>query len=291
MKIRAGGRLLAAGCALVLALAAGRVSAAPPVADFFRPAEYANLSLSPSGRLLAATVPAAHGRRALVVIDIEDAGKSRIVAAYDDADVDEVHWVNDERLLYRLYDKTAAGWWQQVLVSIDAAGKQGPVRLPSQYVLHSVLRDGSNDVLLLQTFRRVTGEPSHVNLFRMDTSSGQVRSQSHGAPEHVASWTVDRQGRPRAVLTDHGGVEALHWRPKVDGPWVRIAEAPSTGAPLPKPLLAESERRVWVVAHLDPRPDRASLGLMDLTDPARPKTDALMSIQGFDFAGAPVLGR
>ena len=66
------------GAALVCMFAAVSWSAAAPlpVEDYFKPDAYADVKLSPSGKRLAATIPASSGRRALAIVDIADPSKS-----------------------------------------------------------------------------------------------------------------------------------------------------------------------------------------------------------------------
>lgn len=97
---------------------AGLAHAAPAVADFFRPPAISSAVLSPSGKFAAVTQtsPDIH-RQVLAVVDL-GAGtlKGQVVAAYPNGDVRDVHWVNDDRLVYTVADlqtsffnSTAAG--------------------------------------------------------------------------------------------------------------------------------------------------------------------------------------
>ena len=119
------------GLALTCMFAApGWSTAAPlPVEDFFKPDAYADMSLSPSGRRLAATIPASNGRRALAVIDVIDPSKSKLIAAYSNADITGVYWVNDGRLVYHIRDQKETLANQRDgngLFAIDAEGKEAP---------------------------------------------------------------------------------------------------------------------------------------------------------------------
>jgi acetyl esterase/lipase len=291
MQIRDIAQVLGALCTALWLGTAPAAEAPPPAAHFFKPAQYQEVQLSPSGMRLAATVPAADGRRALAVVEIDAPGKSRILARYNDMDVVAVQWVNDERLLYMVVDtKERLDVRRGGMLAIDVDGKEPPVKLAFRN-LHSRLLDGSQDVLVTETFYRSNGEPSHVNLMRMDTVSSLRRSLSRGAPDHVMDWTVDWRGQPRLVRTRHQGVSALHWKASDDGAWTKISETPSGGLGEIQPLFVDSAQRVYATAHVAPKADLASLVTMDLSDPARPKIDALLSLDGFDFQGQPVLNR
>ncbi len=74
-------------------------------------------------------------------------------------------------------------------------------KLPSEWRLHSLLEDGSNDVLVLGLPLTSSAEAVGVKLARLDTTTGLTRNLSDGAPDYVTRWVVDRQGRPAAVTT------------------------------------------------------------------------------------------
>ena len=66
---------------------------------FFREADIDDVELSPSGRRLAVTTTSGSPRLALTVVDLET-GKAASVAKFEDADVGEFNWVNDDRLVF-----------------------------------------------------------------------------------------------------------------------------------------------------------------------------------------------
>jgi len=159
-----------------------------------------------------------------------------------------------------------------------------------------VLRDGSDDVLVVRHVWSNTQEPSHRTLFRLDTRTGSLRNLSAGAPEHVMSWTVDRQGQPRMLVTSAQGKEALYWKASPDAAWSRIDEAPwytETGGGVVGPVYVESDQRVFAVARVAPHGDVASLVVMNpgATEGGRPKVEPLLTAPGFDFNGAIVRNR
>ena len=282
----------------------------PPVSDFYKPATYEGMLLSPTGKFLAATIPAPNGRRALAVVDLDNPAMSKIVAAYGDADVWAPAWVNDERLVYRLWDERQTLWKQSGtgLFAVDADGKSAPrelVRpgwlsvseashissraLQPNHILHSLLRDGSDDVLIREFLFTNSGEPLAVNLHRLNTRTGRLRSLSSGAPEHVFYWSVDRRGHPRVVGTHFEGKDALYWKASDEAPWTKIDEASAYDVGVPYPTYVESASRVYAVARVAPRTDVESLVVMDPTAGAgKLKLDALLTTPGFDFHGSVI---
>ncbi len=308
-------RIGTAACALA---AVGAVAAAAPlpVEDFFKPDAYEDVRLSPSGRLLAATIPASSGRRALAVVDIAEPSRSKVVAAYSNADIVGVQWVNDERLVYRVFDQKEARGNQRDgngLFAVDADGKESPRTLISpiwmggntgsnitsralqpDHVLYRTLRDGSDDVLVARYVWTPARELSHVNLFRLNSRDGTLQNLSAGAPEHVFAWTVDRRGQPRLVVTTFEGKQTLYWKASDSASWVKIDEALTTDGGVISPVYVESDSRVYAVARVQPNSDVASLVVMNPgapTEGGRPKADALLTAPGFDFRGGIVRTR
>lgn len=282
-----------------------------PVADFFKPDEFSDVSMSPSGKHLALTVPRQDGRLSLAVIDVADLTKVRVVAAYRDADVIGVEWVNDDRLIYRISDRQESPFRQRGvgLYAVDVVGGGAPrtlVRLWTTEVfetgthiqsrvlsplhaLYSVLRDGSPDVLVVEYVFSEAGEFQRTVLKRLDTTTGLVRGLSQGAPDGVYDWTVDRSGEPRVAVTLKAGREALYWKVKPGANWVKVSEEEAYGRGVPSPLFVDAGNRAYMRA--TPRgEDTVSLVTYDLSD-AEPKATPVLSAAGFDVGGDLVVSR
>ena len=301
----------------VVGFAAGAVmaGAAPlPVEDFFKPDAYADVRLSPSGARLAATMPSASGRRSMVIVDIADPSKSKVVAAYSNADIVGVQWVNDERLVYRIFDQQEALANQRDgagLFAVDADGKDAPRSLISpvwmggntgshitsrtlqpDHALYRTLHDGSDDVLIARWVWTESRELSHITLFRLNTRNGITQNLSAGAPDHVSAWTVDRSGQPRFVVTEFEGKVALHWKANASSRYVKIHESPRTEGII-WPVYVESETRVFAMARMAPDADVTSLVVMNpsLAAAGEVPAEPLLTAPGFDFRGGVVLNR
>ena len=79
--------------------------ATPPGAEaFFKDPDIVDAVLSPSGRKLAITSAKGIKRVGLVVLDLAPGGALARAAQYEDADIVDVHWVNDERLVFSATD-------------------------------------------------------------------------------------------------------------------------------------------------------------------------------------------
>jgi dipeptidyl aminopeptidase/acylaminoacyl peptidase len=300
---------------LLLAVSCGAATALPavaepiPVGDFFKPAEFSNLRVSPSGKRLSATVPGANGRLQLAVLDLQDLSKSKIVAAYADADVVGVAWVNDDRLVFSLYDSKHALAQQRGngLFAVDALGSAVPrtlIRpqyremgelshitrriLDPNHALEALLRDGSNDVIVGQYLFGNTGELLNVNLLRLDTMTGITRSLSEGVPDGVTEWTLDWQGRPRAVIATQGDVETTYWKATPDAAWTQVAEARvfSDERPL-NPIYVDAGNHLYASARVSTKEQTRSLVSIDMAAGLASKQPVL-SAEGFDFTGSLV---
>src|SRR5690242_4147525 len=89
------------GLGLVLAVAA---KAAVPVEAFFQNPAFQDAQLSPSGRYVAVGVTPKGGHTQLVVLETETM-KAKAVASPKDADVFNIEWVNDDRLVFSVWSK------------------------------------------------------------------------------------------------------------------------------------------------------------------------------------------
>lgn len=231
-----------------------------PIADFFRVPALLGPVLSPDGQFLAAAVGNPQGRLQLVVLDLNQLKAFKTVASFTDADVRNYRWVNASRLVYSVADlhsndrAIAPGLWAVNRDGSDErqlinAGPLEPVserRLPWQWQLHSVLRDGSADVLVLQPSFNLVGDLDSTKLARLDTTSGRLTHLSEGAPEHTVHWVTDRRGRLAALATAHGGRSAAYLR-SAQG-WTRFDEADSLSGQGARPVWAGTDGTLLALA-------------------------------------------
>ena len=219
------------GCMLpapaqLLAQQPGAAQSRVPVADFFRAPLLAAPVLSPSGRYLAGAVAVQSGRVQLAVLDLENLGESKIVAGFNDADIYSYQWVNDERVVFDVTDRQS-GTSRPLAPGLFAVNRDGSNfrqlintfqnffsnrgsaiadrNLPWEWRLHSVLDDGSSDVLVKGLTLNHSWEVVDTKFARLDTVTGRTRNLGEGSPDHVTRWVVDRQGRPTVVTTWHEG--------------------------------------------------------------------------------------
>jgi dipeptidyl aminopeptidase/acylaminoacyl peptidase len=303
----ARGLALFAAAALLAASALSRAQEpttrpAVPVADFFRTPMLARPTLSPNGRHLAGAVAAGSGRVRLAVLDLEPLGEPRAVAGFDDRDVDDIAWVNDRRLVFDTTDHQSgssqfgSGLWaidrdgsdQRQLIDLwYLSARPGMRTLPWTWRLHSVVADGSTDVLV-QGVVLNNNEVVEISLARLDTKSGRSQNLSEGAPDHVFRWIVDRDGRPAAVTTLREGRFVAYLRSPSGSGWERWQDADAYAGNYAVPYAVAPDGQLLALGR---RPDStAALFAVDPTT-RRLKPEPMVRLDGYDFRGSLVYDR
>jgi hypothetical protein len=177
-------------------------------------------------------------------------GRSTPVANYDDADVGEFEWVNDERLVYSLEDRRNAIGQQRFftgLFSVMADGSDPRQLIALQRDIVFVRRVGREPLSVFHELLSVpsTGgqrgwwsaagvttagtNPVEVTPMLLDTSTQRIRSLDIGGLGDVLGWLFDRKGEPRLATTLSGGTMQYHWRTPGETTWKKIAEFPPPG--------------------------------------------------------------
>ena len=127
------GRLRAMLAGLCWAAGAAAQSNPPPPELFFKPAEVLDAKLSPSGRRIAITSTLAGERVGLFVWELDtpagDGGKPAPprpyrAAQFSDLDIARFEWVNDDRLVFTLIDRSE-GSAQQYAPGLFAVNHDG----------------------------------------------------------------------------------------------------------------------------------------------------------------------
>ena len=134
-----------------------------PVEAFYRHADLYGAQLSPSGRRLAIATGADGSRVALAVVDLQDNGSTKLAARFDDLDVRDFQWVNEDTLVFRVIDLTSGGGDQRFapgLFSVRADGSdlRQLVKLRREFVVRQrVVRGGDWDSKCRSGGRRLAG--------------------------------------------------------------------------------------------------------------------------------------
>lgn len=225
---------------------AGKAAGSIPVEDFFRNPRFAQVSLSPSGRYLAAIVPI-NGRRNIAVIDLDDATKVNVITAFRESDVRFVGWVNDERLVYSLIDlqrpaaeqlgaglfavnRDASDYRELSAVEMrDSRGDRALAMVGRFSALYALMRPSQGDDIIVTSNER---NATYPDLFRMNTSTGRKHLITESRPGDVIRWVIDRDYVARAALTaadkfsaDKDKLrQALWYRDSATAPWRKVVE-------------------------------------------------------------------
>ena len=310
--------VLACGLAVASAWAQPAPAERPPAArpaaerlsaeDYVRPAQLADATVSPGGGHIAMLLTADTGRRTVAVARIDKPSEFKVVAAFSNADVDSVHWVNDRRLVYTgsqpgyivqaggagIFAVDLDGSNQRQLVAWVNSTSQIGTRiqsrvLPYGWFLYGTLDDGSDDVLMHQPIFAASGEVQSGTLVRLNTSTGVTRALSVGAPDFATRWLLDAQGELRVAQVVRDGREQLHWRAPGTNNWQLVDERALNAEDGLEPLALEGPEELLVATRVAGR-DTEALHVYNLRkrqlDP-----EAVAALAGFDLDPALVMNR
>jgi dienelactone hydrolase len=287
--------------------------AAVPIKSFFGPTSMARPVISPDGKRMAVLAGNEHsGRRDLVVLNFGPPLSANLAARFSDADVADVRWVNNDRLVFTLTDSTESyenslcpGLWavnhdgsdRRRLVKNDCwkhfitnAAPIGSRELPANHRLVSVLRDGSADVVIERFNFDNRRELRDTTALRLNTVSGQaVAAAKPGYPSNVVHWEVDLQGRPRLLVAEEGAKATIHWRATDDEPWQAIATFDRFlgGAGGFQPLQIGPDGELYATAWRNDEARTRALFRFD-RKALQLELEPLVGVTGFDFRGAPI---
>jgi dipeptidyl aminopeptidase/acylaminoacyl peptidase len=274
-------------------------AARPPIEHFFENDAFGGAKLSPSGRYLAMRSGSPGRHDFLAVIDLETR-TAKSVAEFNDTDIGDFEWVNDERLVFDAHDAMFA--------NADQEGAPG---------LFAVNRDGSNYVMLARrhlhglapqpwnTF--MLGQPGAqdsewiyvlrplydrndkyfgTRLRRLNTLTGEAQV----APEpdvEVSTFMLDAKGEPRLALL-YGDVKTvIHYRDPATGQWREVAshDAYRGEQDAIKPVGFGPDGTLYVIANAGE--DMATLRTFDFAT-GKVSKEPLVVTHGYDFVGSLV---
>lgn len=312
-----GSRVMGFGIwrALCTAIVAGLVVAAQaqpqsqgaapvPAEAFYRDAAIESARLSPSGRWLAMTTGKNTGRLGLVVFDLEKWALHSQPALFSDADIENFHWLGDDRLVFDISDRTRGSgeqrWWpglfvvnrdgsqQRQLIALDRAfvsneRRMGREQLEYNHQLLHVPRGSGDEVVIGEWVWDGQGEFQGIVAKRLNVDTGRLALTGLGAPPNAWRWMFDPDGEPRVVVTRKGGRSVLHWRPPGSAEWKAVAEYDPLNAPfVPRYLDASG---VLYVTVAEGAGGTDVLKRFDFAT-GRPQPEAVVSTPGFDFRGS-----
>ncbi len=285
------------------AMAGSAFAAPPPIEHFTKRPAIDGVVVSPSGNRLAVLVFGAEGRRRLAVMNLDPVGDIRVVGGFADADVATVRWVSDDRLVFEAYRdgpeirEGGAGTFavnhdgtesRQLIAWVRAMNEtNSSIRsrvLPYGWFLHSTIDDRSDDVFVYRNVKDAVGDLKQVELARLNTRTGLLRSLSYGMPQGTRSWLLDQKHEPRLLTAYRDGRQKVYWRAAEADPWAEVADFdPLTEAGL-TPWMVDGRGQVMVTARMG----GDVTGLYKF-DPVARRVDPqpLVSVAGFDLSASP----
>jgi dipeptidyl aminopeptidase/acylaminoacyl peptidase len=182
------------------AAAAQKSAADYTVEQFFRRADYQNMTLAPNGERLAATIPY-KGRANLVVIDLNKRTRN-LISSFETMDVGSFYWVSNDRLCMRVAETqdVSGAFNYRGTYCVDADGQN--------------LRDFTKLGAGMRPIATIAGDSSSVivqfaersrdsqDAFRLDTKSGKYELLTRNSPGDVTTWIVDSDHVPRVAVSD-----------------------------------------------------------------------------------------
>jgi dipeptidyl aminopeptidase/acylaminoacyl peptidase len=238
--------LLCAASAVHAQTPAAAPSAPVPIAHFFEESSYYGARLSPNARLLAIQLRVPGQRTGLFMLDIETS-KLSPVATFNDMDIGQFRWVNNERLMFTIADRTkgqrdvryAPGLYviqrdgsglRQLVDPSGGANNNTGTRISSDrnslpwhtYMLGQAGAQNSEFVYVQSTTYGTDRKVRHVDLLKLNTSTGRATPVKR--PPHAQNWLLDSEGEPRAVqsINEETRTSTLYLRDKGSDEWRQI---------------------------------------------------------------------
>jgi dipeptidyl aminopeptidase/acylaminoacyl peptidase len=277
-------------------------AALPSIESFFENSAFGAAKLSPDAKSLAARVGAPGRRDYLAVIDLET-NSARFVAGYNDADIGNFQWVNDNRLVFDVTDKEVGQGDVNYGPGLFAVNRDGTqlIQLADRHNAFVATASISRKLLPWHTFllnQRGAQDSefiyvssykyddnrdlNHVDLLRLNTLSG--RAQKIPYPALAKGWMLDHQGEPRIVWTSERDTATLFYREPASGQWRKLAShgAYTRRHDAIEPLAFGPDGTLYVEANGNK--DTTSVHTFDLAT-GRISAEPLIVTTGYDFNG------
>lgn len=244
---------LAAGLLAWPTLGRAEAPAAAPIAAsvFFQNSQFGSAQLSPDGTRVAFLISSPGGRLRLGVLDLQTL-KSNVAIAFEKADVRDIQWISDTRLIFRqdsedlgpgLFAVNHDGSAFRALVDTTGLIFAGPHNerglLPVDTGLVHINGRRQGDHIYLVTPQQ-NNQQRGVGLFTLRkvntvTSFAEVLE----SPTHAIGWFMDQDDVLRAVVTTQGDRGAFEAR-QADGSWQAVFTYKARD-----PLRAEPSPMYW----------------------------------------------
>jgi len=272
-----------------------------PVESFFSRPAMSSARLSPSGRYVSMLVAPKGTNVSLAIFDTQSANPPKVIAAFEQSDVFNVRWVNDDLLLFSLASVRPgrAGERQPLpgLLSIQRSGEglrelvkrnvttmfpTASGTLEGNHGFLAMAGEGTDEVILGQYLFGPDYEVKSISPIVLNARTGARRSLLKGdVPADVRQWLFDRTGNARLGASASKGRTSLHWHELSTGKWRVIAEFDELDPPF-SPVHVDRDGTLYVQVARDPE-GSAELRKFDFTT-GKPGDEVMAVTPGFDGA-------
>lgn len=217
-------------------LASAAPAAPPSIEDFQRPPAFSGPMLSPDGRHVAAIINPDGKTTSLAVIATDKPGEATPLKAFGQADIREIHWLDNDRLAFTVRPRVdGEGWWinpglwtlnrdgsgfkQWVDPQSRTSGERGNMpQINRRFgrtwsLLQAPALDRPGELVMRRTVADNQGYLAYVELASLDIADGKRTPLTEGAPDRMTHWVLTPSGQPAfaAGTNGRGGVR-IFWR-------------------------------------------------------------------------------
>jgi dipeptidyl aminopeptidase/acylaminoacyl peptidase len=224
-----------------------------PVRDFFKKAEFTNVSLSPTGEYITVSVPQ-EDRTVLAAFRVDG---MQLVGKWDwgpKKHIDEVVWVNDERFFMYVSKKEGRFDRRRATPDVYASNVDGKQRadIPNggYYQIVDVLEEDDNNILVSRSI-------DSAYLFKMNVRNGSVRTVA-SSPLYLGGFLVDHDANLRYATGMSEKREVIVLRRDRDE-WVEVSRTPETKTERVPMGFAADNKRVYYRVSRDGKPTEVVL--------------------------------
>jgi len=274
--------------------------------DYARGPAVQTARLSPSGRYLAMLTGSPTGAPDLTVIDLETGARTRSESNDPLTVIDELAWINDDRLLVSAWDRGLGVYVTEGRAGSYAVNRDGNLfrelirwrrandttstrianrTLTYEWQTAGVVRDGGADIWVRKAQHNAQGDWTGYSYGRLNTLDGTLSTVSLGAPEHVSHWVRSADGRVQAVVSQWDGRQQLRLRTEPDGPWRLLNDAGQFGEDPWWPVAFLNNQELMVLANAGQ--DTEGLHVLQLAS-GKLAAEPLVAVKGFDLGGSVI---
>ena len=241
------------GIAFAAMLASGVALAADgtgyQIDDFIRKDRFETVKISPNGTYAAATVPLGDKTVLVILKPGQKEPYGHVTIKESKSHVDDFWWVNDERILFTVEEKTggldkpvsygeiwgtnADGTRQGILAgqrassSPNRAGGRGRAERSALYLIDDLPNDDENVLIGVVPFE--SGEAPFTTIERMNVNTGTKRVIAR-APVRGSGFLTDQQGRVRFAAGENKDYKSvLYYRADDGAEWQLVNDESVSG--------------------------------------------------------------